>query len=1004
MPPARFLSDSEIERLQRFPETIAPDALAEHFRLSAGDLAFLREQHTPAGQLGIAVQLGALRWLGFVPEDLTAAPEEAISRLATPLDVPARAIFEYSVRPQTRREHRVLVRAHAGFRPGGERELDEVRGWAVQAALEHDRPSLLLTEICGELHRRQIERPAVAPVMRLVGWSRERAHEVTYDRLAEQLTAPLCDMLDALLTVDDGGRSRHAWLRERPTTTTLKALQGELEKRAFLIEEIGANRLDLSDLSPNRRAWLAQIGRQQTNQALARMAPQRRYPVLVCFCVEALERATDDALEIYIQALGSFDRAAERRQDELDRHARRDTRATIARFVDLATVILDAQQSGADVMRVIDRRIGIERLREYRDSAQRIDRPADGHQDLLVETSGAAVRKFLAEISTGVELHRTSSDGDGDELLSALRAVRAVAGTTQRWLPGHLPSGFIEKAWRAHVVDSARGRLDRRAYEVSVAYELRAALRAGRVWVPHSRCHTDPVSMLLPAEQWLPIRGEFARTTGRPLEIAERLADLAEQQHDRLARLAEVRDAESLARLQEDGLLTQDPPPAGDAGDERRLRRLIEPRLPELDLAQLLIEVDRWTGFSRHLTPVSGNRARSQDLPAVLYAVIVAQATNLGLAGMARASRFSYQQLEWAWEQFCREPALIAASATLVDYQHALPLAEAWGTGRLSSSDGQRFATRNRAPGTSASPRYFGHRRRGLQIYTWTSDQYSQYASKVIPTSVRDALHTLDGILDNQTVLGVETHTSDTHGYTEMIFGAYDLLGLTFAPRIRDLDRQQLYALGTLPAVETAALLKQRLRPEVIEPHWDELQRLAASLKHGWAPASLLLARLQAGSKRQPLARSLQEYGRLVKTNFVLAYLADQELQRLIDRQLNKGEQAHALRRAIFYANEGHLQHANIDGHSEQALCLAILVNAIIAWNTVCIQRVLDQIQAGGAVIASSDLARLSPLPRQHINLYGRHTFDIDPMPGGHRPLRTPDRTTAPPSKTSNRV
>jgi len=61
----------------------------------------------------------------------------------------------------------------------------------------------------------------------------------------------------------------------------------------------------------------------------------------------------------------------------------------------------------------------------------------------------------------------------------------------------------------------------------------------------------------------------------------------------------------------------------------------------------------------------------------VLYAAIVAQATNLGLTGMARASQFSYQQLEWAWEQYCREPTLTAASASLVDYDHQLPLAQA---------------------------------------------------------------------------------------------------------------------------------------------------------------------------------------------------------------------------------------------------------------------------------------------------------------------------------------
>lgn len=136
---------------------------------------------------------------------------------------------------------------------------------------------------------------------------------------------------------------------------------------------------------------------------------------------------------------------------------------------------------------------------------------------------------------------------------------------------------------------------------------------------------------------------------------------------------------------------------------------------------------------------------------------------------------------------------LTAASASLVDYHHGLPLAQAWGAGRLSSSDGQRFASRTRGPGVAALSRYFGHPRRGLQIYSWTSDQYSQYASKVVAATVRDATHTLDGILDNQTVLPIEEHTTDTHGYTEMIFGGYDLLGLRLAPRIRDLDRQRLY-------------------------------------------------------------------------------------------------------------------------------------------------------------------------------------------------------------------
>jgi TnpA family transposase len=519
--------------------------------------------------------------------------------------------------------------------------------------------------------------------------------------------------------------------------------------------------------------------------------------------------------------------------------------------------------------------------------------------------------------------------------------------------------------------------------------------------VPSSRRHVDPASLLLPTEQWHEVRVEFSETVEQPTEGSERLRALAREQAELLDQLARARTQTAEAQLADGELTVQTP---ADVADDGRLRRLIEPRLPEVDLADLLIEVDGWTGFTDHLAPLSGNQRRSPDMPCLLYAAILAQATNLGLSGMARASQFSYQQLEWAWEQYCREDTLTTASASLVDYHHSLPLAQEWGDGRLSSSDGQRFAARARGPGTAALPRYFGHRRRGLQIYSWTSDQYSQYSSKVVTATVRDATHTLDGILDNQTVLPIEEHTTDTHGYTEMIFGAYDLLGLRFAPRIRDLDRQRLYRYGLLTNVETSELLKHRIRPELIVPYWDELLRLAASLRHGWAPASLLLSRLQAGSRRNPLAQALQEYGRLVKTNFILAWLADQELRARIGRQLNKGEQLHALRRAIFYANEGQIRQRGPEQQGEQALCLAVVVNAIIVWHTVYTGLALDQLRGNGETISSSEIEHISPLAHQHIHLYGHYPFDLATRPTGHRPLRaasTPPKTT---TETLNRV
>jgi len=270
------------------------------------------------------------------------------------------------------------------------------------------------------------------------------------------------------------------------------------------------------------------------------------------------------------------------------------------------------------------------------------------------------------------------------------------------------------------------------------------------------------------------------------------------------------------------------------------------------------------------------------------------------------------------------------------------------------------------------------------------SDQYSQYDSRVISANVRDATYTLDGILDNHTALQIEEHTTDTHGYTEMIFAAYDLLGRRFCPRISDLDRQRLYQHGPGCSCEAADRLRHRLRPELIIPQWDSLLRLAASLEHGWAPASLLLSRLQASDRRNPLALALQEYGRMIKTNFILAWLADEQLQRRYGRQLNKGEAMQGLRRVLFYAYQGQSRHRNPDQQAEQALCLTLVVNAIVVWNTVYAQLAIDQLRAEGHVITNTDLAGIGLYEHAYLHAYGDYPFDVTARPAGYRPLRQP--------------
>ena len=376
------------------------------------------------------------------------------------------------------------------------------------------------------------------------------------------------------------------------------------------------------------------------------------------------------------------------------------------------------------------------------------------------------------------------------------------------------------------------------------------------------------------------------------------------------------------------------------------LAREIANQLPIIDLPDLLIEVARWCGFTEHLTHAGGATPRRPDHARHLFAAIIALACNLGTGRMARASDLSPAQIGWTSEWYLRHETLEQATAAIVDYQSTIPLAQRFGTGKHSSSDGKRRLVSPDSQQARALPRYFG-RDRGLTHYAFVSG-HTHFATRVIRTTVRDATYVLDGILDNKSQLPIHTHSTDTAGYSDIIFALFDLLGLRFAPRLAGLADTRLWHDGQISDTPAGRLLRHRIQRGLIAAHWDELLRLTGSLLRGTVTASLLVGRLHAQQRRSALAAALQDYGRLVKTEFILGYLTQPPQRRGIHRQLNKGESINALEDAVFYGNEGRIRLHGLDRQSTQAAALALVSSAIVTWNTHQMNEIINRERAAG--------------------------------------------------------
>jgi len=166
-------SDAELGRLRGFPE-ISREELVRYFTLSGADEAFVRAKRRPGTVLGVAVQLCTLPWLGFVPDELSAAPTIAVARVATQLGVDAGEMTGYGEREQTRTDHLREVVAYLGWCSADPRTLTEVDEFLLVRAMEHDAPSLLFRLACEQLITARVVRPGPVKLLERVATARGR--------------------------------------------------------------------------------------------------------------------------------------------------------------------------------------------------------------------------------------------------------------------------------------------------------------------------------------------------------------------------------------------------------------------------------------------------------------------------------------------------------------------------------------------------------------------------------------------------------------------------------------------------------------------------------------------------------------------------------------------------------------------------------------------------------------------------------------------------------------
>ena len=272
-----------------------------------------------------------------------------------------------------------------------------------------------------------------------------------------------------------------------------------------------------------------------------------------------------------------------------------------------------------------------------------------------------------------------------------------------------------------------------------------------------------------------------------------------------------------------------------------------------------------------------------------------------------------------------------------------------------------------------------------MLFYTHLTARQAPLQTVAIPPS-GEAAHVIDGLLYHEADLSITTHHTDGGGVSDHVFALAYLLGFSFAPRIPNLAERRLYAFGAASNWQAlASFIAGVVDEKLITAHWDDVLRLAASVRTGTVSASLMLKRLGSYPRQNGLALALREIGRIERTLFTLDWLEDPELRRQATAELNKGEARNALARAVCFHRLGRLRDRAVEAQQHRASGLALVTAAIALWNTVYLDRAIQSLRRQESV-PEELLAHLAPVGWQH----GDYLWNADTNigPDGFRPLR----------------
>ena len=567
------------------------------------------------------------------------------------------------------------------------------------------------------------------------------------------------------------------------------------------------------------------------------------------------------------------------------------------------------------------------------------------------------------------------------QLVEAVQFIQSHRYHTRPHLAADIDISFLTQRWQQLVVEYHDGeqRLNRRHLESAIFTAVASELKTGDLYVVDSEDYADYREQLLNWDECQPHSAAYCQA----VDLEPTADDFVEQLRQRLRTACQTFDvafpANDLLMLDAENRLTLKrlaPQEKPEGLDELVFQ--LQNRLPKRQILDILSRLHQWFPFTQHFGPMSGSQTKMPDANARYLLTLFSYGCNLGPKQTAQHSRLPVTDriLKRINVQHISPEQLDRAVRDTINQYTRFDLPRFWGTGQTAAADGTQFDLYRNNLLAERHVRYGGY---GGIAYHHISDTYIALFSRFINVGVWEAVYIFDGLLQNASDLQPDTLHADTHGQSEPVFGLSYLLGIQLMPRIRNWKKLTFYradAQDYYPHVD--ALFTEVIDWELIHTHWQDLMQVAISIQQGKVLPSMLLRKLRHDSRKNRLYRVFREVGRVVRTIFLLRYVADPQLRRQVYTVTNQMEAYNRFSKWFFFGDEGKIKHNDPLEQEKRIKYNDLIANLVMLHNVIDMTHLLQQLKLEGYAVNPKTIARISPYMTEHIRRFGEYVLDLE--------------------------